>query len=164
MRAGWSRYKEWPAERWAGVLAELAGEIPIVVIDPAAGHPLHEVIALVANARLHIGVDSFANHLTNFLWRDHSGLHRVPGVILWGSTQVAAAGYAHNTNISRGLACQPCFRENPEISQMAKEPCPYEHRCMQEIGVGEVVDAIRARWAHETGQNKYRVFGAALAA
>ena len=31
------------------------------------GTPLSTAVALVANASLHLGVDSFANHLTHYL-------------------------------------------------------------------------------------------------
>jgi hypothetical protein len=106
---------------------------------------------------MHIGIDSFCNHLTNWYWRTEGlEMHHVPGVILWGSTQASAAGYAHNINISKGLACQPCFRENPAISRQPRGPCvnpprpsyeddtPWE--CMAQISVEEVVTAIRELW------------------
>ncbi len=78
------------------------------------------------------------------------------GVILWGSTQASAAGYASNVNITRALPCQPCFRENPAISRMDRGPCisppraTYDddtpHACMADIGVDEVVEAVRQLW------------------
>lgn len=170
MQAGWSHYKEWPRARWLEVLAQL--NFPVVVIDPADGHPLRDIIALVANATMHIGVDSFANHLTHYLWHDHTGTHAVTGVILWGSTQPTAAGYARNTNLVAGLPCQPCFRENPAISRMPRAACTVGsrcygdglHQCMQNISVDEVVSAIHAMWRKNTAAAKYRVFGTALAA
>ena len=81
-------------------------------------------VTLVANATLHIGVDSFANHLTHYCWRGDDGtLSRTRGLIVWGSTQASAAGYPHNVNISIGLPCQPCFREDPKLSRMPRGPC-----------------------------------------
>jgi ADP-heptose:LPS heptosyltransferase len=144
-------------------------EIPIVQIgstDEARvagtrhdfmGTPLTTAIALVANATLHLGVDSFANHLTNYLWTSERGgdARRVPAVILWGSTQASAAGYPHNVNISLGLHCQPCFREDPKVSRMPRGPCinppgqVYEeprHACMHGIAVERVVDEVRSAW------------------
>jgi ADP-heptose:LPS heptosyltransferase len=170
-KAGWSAYKQWPQERWDAVRAQLR-DIPVVCIDESERHTLNECIAAVANATMHVGIDSFANHLTHYWWMDEAGARRTRGVILWGSTQHTAAGYNHNMNISKGLACQPCFRENPAISRMAKAPCQNGskvygdglHQCMQEITVDEVVRAIRMMWRDEVGRAKYRVFGAAVAA
>ena len=120
-----------------------------------------DAIAAVANARIHLGIDSFANHLTNYFWRDGNTARRVPGVILWGSTQWDAAGYPHNTNLSAGLHCQPCFRENPTLSRMPRGPCinppraAYEddtpHACMEAISVETVVEAALALWKKAGG-------------
>ncbi len=167
--AGWSAYKEWPRARWEEVCRALPFEV--VLIDEVTGHTLAESIALFANARIHLGIDSFTNHLTNYYWQTERGARRVRGVILWGSTQASAAGYAHNANISKGLACQPCFRENPAISRMPRGVCvnpefipithsahgttgPQErrygdgwHQCMADITTDEVVAAALQLWA-----------------
>jgi glycosyltransferase involved in cell wall biosynthesis len=156
MSAGWSKYKEWFPERWELVRRELA-DIRMIQIDKDQGYMLDQSIAIFANARMHIGIDSFCNHLTNYYWQDDVGsARRVPGVILWGSTQASAAGYAHNVNISKGIACQPCFRENPAISLQPRGPCINPPRasyddntawaCMASISVDEVVIAIRDLW------------------
>jgi ADP-heptose:LPS heptosyltransferase len=157
--AGWSKYKQWDADRWKQVRRAMAG-VRFMTIDASAGRTLAQSIALFANARMHIGIDSFCNHLTNYFWTDeHGNGRRVPGVILWGSTQASAAGYPHNTNISLGLPCQPCFRENPDISRMSRGPCINPPRssyngedgdtpwaCMDGISVDMVVDAVRKMW------------------
>ncbi len=169
--AGWSKYKQFG--KWPEVFEAL--KIPSVWLDGSAGRTLAESIAVFANARMHIGIDSFCNHLTNYYWTDEHGGRRVPGVILWGSTQASAAGYPGNVNISKGLTCQPCFRENPAISRMPRGPCinvvqeheqkvdnmrvrysaltqadsyddPRPHACMDAITVDEVVEAVRAMW------------------
>ena len=154
-RAGWSKYKQWDEERWQRVQKGLS--IPLMPIDERWKRTLSESIALLANASMHIGIDSFCNHLTNYYWTDQHGGRRVPGVILWGSTQASAAGYPHNTNISLGLPCQPCFRENPAISRSPRGPCvnplraSYEDdtpwACMDGISVERVVEAVREMWA-----------------
>jgi ADP-heptose:LPS heptosyltransferase/glycosyltransferase involved in cell wall biosynthesis len=172
MEAGWSAYKQYPLARWAAVCAALGPRVPIVPINKKDGHSLREIVALVANARMHLGIDSFANHLTHYRWRDETGIHRTRGVILWGSTQESAAGYEHNVNIAKQLPCRPCFRENPAISRMPRAPCQVGskvygdelHQCMQDISVDEVVQAVRTMWREEVGRAKYRVFGAAAAA
>jgi glycosyltransferase involved in cell wall biosynthesis len=167
VKAGWSKYKQWAVDDmrddvpWLHALGEAFPEldedaIPVMFIDQEMERTLATSIAIFANARMHIGIDSFCNHLTNYYWTDEHGGRRVPGVILWGSTQASAAGYVDNINISKGLACQPCFRENPAISRMPRGPCinppraTYEdetpHACMQDISVDEVVEAVRTMW------------------
>ena len=129
MRAG--RCTNWPRARWEALLRACA-DIPVFQLGTAdeapiagarhdfLGTPLSTAVALVANATLHLGIDSFANHLTHYRWRgDDGALSRTRGVIVWGSTQASAAGYPHNVNISLGLPCQPCFREDPKLSRDA---------------------------------------------
>ena len=104
-------------------------------------------LALISNATMHVGVDSFSNHATY--------VFNTPAVILWGSTQWSAAGYPNNTNISLGLECQPCFREDPAMSLHPKGPCikppgqVYEeprHACMSGISVHQVNEAVKTLW------------------
>lgn len=171
VKTGWSKYKEWPLDRWANVVARLKGDVEFVQIGAAdeprvpgayhglMGQGLAASIAVVAHAGLHVGLDSFANHLTHVRWRSPGGeLRHVPGVILWGSTQVSASGYPTNENLSVNLPCQPCFREDPAISRMPRGPCDQppgqtyddpKHDCMAGIHESMVVNAIRRMWAGE---------------
>jgi ADP-heptose:LPS heptosyltransferase/SAM-dependent methyltransferase len=164
-QAGWSVYKNWPHERWEEVIAKCP-EIPFFQIGSGLdkkligadhrfmGPPLDRSIDLMAHAALHVGVDSWTNHLTNIRW-NRKGDGFTPAVILWGSTQASAAGYPRNTNISLGLPCQPCFREDPKISRMPRGPCinppgqDYDHprhACMAGISVIDVITAIEGKW------------------
>lgn len=155
-KAGWSRYKEWPIDRWNEVRKAIP--FPLVWLDESEGHTLSESISIFAHARMHIGIDSFANHLTQYYWQDESGSgRRVPGVILWGSTQPSAAGYPHNTNLYANPECGPCFRETAVWSKAKRGPCinvvPNTglHKCMSDITVDEVVTAVREMWARCAG-------------
>lgn len=155
--AGWSPYKNWPGERWAAVVAALP-HIPFIQVGAAheadvAGcarmtGSLQSAIALIANATLHVGVDSFGQHAAH--------LYGVPSVVLWGSTQITGTGYiGDNVNISRTLHCQPCFREAPAISRLPRGPCVTQnsfgrHSCMADISIQEVVSAIAAQWSRLT--------------
>lgn len=164
-QAGWSVYKNWAFSRWAKVM-EMCPDIPVIQIGSATdtkipgadhrfmGRPLSDSINLIANATMHMGVDSFTNHLTHVKWKNKG---QTPAVILWGSTQHEAAGYPHNHNISLGLGCQPCFREDPRISRQPRGVCinppeqTYEqprHACMTGITVEQVADAVRFCWRH----------------
>jgi ADP-heptose:LPS heptosyltransferase len=146
-------------ERWEKVIASRP-DIPFFQIGAQTDHKLlgadHRLmgtdlnvsIALMAHASLHLGIDSWTNHLTNIEWVPRGF---VPSIILWGSTQAAAAGYPRNTNISLGLHCQPCFREDPKISRMPRGPCinppgqDYDkphHACMAGISVDLVLADI----------------------
>jgi ADP-heptose:LPS heptosyltransferase len=178
-KTGWSAYKNWPIACWAEVVAACP-EIPIYQIGTSdeprvdgarhdfMGSPLSTSIALVANAALHLGLDSFANHLTHYFWEDGSSARRVPAVILWGSTQVDASGYDHNTNISLGLSCQPCFREDPAVSRMPRGPCinPPEqsyaeprHACMLGIDPERVTCEVKVLWMSSCGERMLRATG-----
>lgn len=182
VKTGWSAYKEWPVSRWAEVV-RACPEIPIYQIGRAdeplvegahhdfMGLALEPTVQLFANATLHLGLDSYANHLTHYLWEDvcaargdGSPTRRVPAVILWGSTQVSALGYDHNTNISLDLPCQPCFREDPAISRMPRGPCinpqgqsyaEPRHACMAGIDAGRVTQAVRQLWKTALEEKKW---------
>jgi ADP-heptose:LPS heptosyltransferase len=166
VKTGWSAYKNWPIEHWNEVV-RACPEISIYQIGKAdepcvqganhdfMGTSLETAIALVANASLHLGLDSFANHLTHYFWKDGGSARRVPAVILWGSTQASASGYDHNTNISLGLSCQPCFREDPAVSRMPRGPCinpigqiyaEPRHACMFGIAAERVTREVKALW------------------
>lgn len=158
-QAGWSKYKQWIPGRWQRVINKLPFEV--LPIDKDMGYTLQEAIALIANARIHLGIDSFGNHVTNYFWEDQLGGRRTPGVILWGSTQPSAAGYTHNRNICYNLPCQPCFREDPGISAMPRGACINPPRmsyadetpwkCMDNIDIDEVVDAACTLWEKTPG-------------
>lgn len=155
--AGWSIYKNWSMQRWEKVIAEL--KLPVYQLGGEADYRLKgadhsflgsvdQAAALIANATLHLGVDSYTNHLTHIKW----GGKRTPAIILWGSTQSSASGYDHNVNISANLPCQPCFRENPKISTMPRGVCDnppeqtYEaprHACMTQITPEMVLAEIK---------------------
>jgi ADP-heptose:LPS heptosyltransferase/SAM-dependent methyltransferase len=172
-QAGWSVYKNWEQEKWERIISARS-DIPFFQIGSAGdsrlrgadhsfmGEELDKSIDLMAHATLHLGVDSWTNHLTNIEWRgpvddtgDYTFQRFTPAIILWGSTQASAAGYERNTNISLGLKCQPCFREDPKISRMPRGPCinppgqDYahpKHACMNGITVTHVIDQIEALW------------------
>ncbi len=149
---GWSRFKEWPIERWEELINKIRenSDIPVTFIQIGTpnetklagcdhsymGRPLMDSINLIANAKLHMGGDSFSNHTTH--------LTGTPAVILWGSTQYTASGYEENCNINFKVPCQPCFKENPNISSMSRGPCENlidrVHACMANITVDMVYE------------------------
>lgn len=158
---GWSRYKNWSIDRWDDVcdwLHEQGYEVYQIgggadgLLRDAHHHLLGDFQACLhaqAHAVLHLGLDSVWNHTTDIRWDGR----KTRAVILWGSSQHDATGYSHNTNLSLGLGCQPCFREDPTISAYPGGVCTNppgqahnrpRHACMLGISVQQVIDAARA--------------------
>ena len=163
-KTGWSIYKEWWG--WQMLVSKLKKERPDISIyqiggskDPKLDHidgsflgcSFEDNLTAQIWSELHVGLDSVFNHTSNYSWR---GIGKKNCVILFGSTQYNASGYSHNTNISLGLPCQPCFRENPEISSQDKGVCPNppdqtytdpRHACMVGISVDMVYNEVVER-------------------
>jgi len=161
-KTGWSVYKEWWGwQELINLIKEKKPNIEIYQIggsnDPKienidgnfCGDSFEDNLAAQAWANIHIGLDSVFNHTTNINWLNKG---RTKGIILFGSTQAEASGYPHNENISLGLSCQPCFKEDPKISRVSLGLCDnppnqtYEnpqHACMKGITPEMVFDKIK---------------------
>jgi ADP-heptose:LPS heptosyltransferase len=161
-KTGWSAYKEWWG--WQELINIIKNKNPNIEIYQIGGHDdpqientdgsfcgdsFEENIAAQSWATLHIGLDSIFNHTTNINWRNKG---KTKAIILFGSTQAEASGYPHNENISLGLSCQPCFKENSKISRISLGLCEnppnqtYEnpqHLCMKGITPEMVFDKIK---------------------
>lgn len=163
VQSGWSPYKMWAIDRWAEVVRYLNSQgFDVRQIggpdDPKVegadtsllGQDFDRNLHAMAYAKFHMGVDSWSNHATNIIWRPAN--KKTKGLILWGSTQESAAGYRQNANISLGLKCQPCFREDPKISAEPRGVCPNppgqvfenpKHACMAGITVDMVIAKVK---------------------
>ena len=161
-KTGWSVYKEWWG--WQQLIDMMKQKMPDVEIyqiggpnDPQisnidgsfCGEPFEDNLAAQAWAVLHLGLDSVFNHTTNINW---IGKGKTKGIILFGSTQADASGYPHNENISLGLTCQPCFKEDPKVSRASLGLCDNppnqtydspQHACMKGITPEMVFDKIK---------------------
>jgi heptosyltransferase-2 len=147
-------YARWGTKRWPGFM-QLADRLegPLVIVggpgdrtealalataDPArirvaAGAlSLPETAALIARARVVVTNDSVALHLATALNR--------PAVAIFGPT-VPAFGFGPLSGVvveHAGLACRPCSAHGPAR-------CPLgHHRCMREVPVEAVVNAVSA--------------------
>jgi heptosyltransferase-2 len=145
----------WATKRWPGY-ADLAAGLPgsVVVIggpeDTEAGRAiaamspdriyhaagalsLRASAALIERAAVLVTNDSAPLHL--------AGAVRTPVVAIFGPT-VPAFGFGPLGSDDRvvehpGLACRPCSRHGPMV-------CPLgHHRCMREISVGQVLEAVK---------------------
>jgi len=161
-KTGWSVYKEWWGwQELINIIKEKNPNVEIYQIggpnDPQientdgsfCGDSFEDNLAAQAWANTHIGLDSVFNHTTNINWLNKG---KTKSVILFGSTQADASGYPHNDNISLGLSCQPCFKEDPKMSRVPLGLCDnppnqtYEnpqHACMKGITPEMVFDKIK---------------------
>ena len=150
VKTGWSIYKEWDFQNWSQTLLQLRpylGDIQVVQIgsanDPVLSGvdidlrgktTLAESVALIRDAVVHLGCDSFSNHVAGGL--------KTPAVILFGSTSPIGSGYSTAINIWKQVECSPCYKENPTVSRHPKGSCDH-HSCMKSISVEEVVRSTR---------------------
>jgi len=148
IRTGWSRYKEWPIERWEELIKRMTERHDVQFVQVGAADE-HEVcggiytggktdlmgaFSLIQNSILFVGLDSVFNHASNAL--------RIPAVIMFGSTHPTGSGYDDNTNlVSDNCEIQPCYKEDAEISVHKKPPCPYEHKCIKEFMTVDLVES-----------------------
>lgn len=135
--------KDWYPERFQSVVNELGKECKFVQIgsptdpklegacDLRGQTTIHEAAALLANSRLYLGGEGFLMHLARAV--------ECPSVILFGG-RVAPwqCGYSCNTNLFSAVPCAPCW---------LWQTCDHERRCMREISVAAVVEAVRQRLA-----------------
>jgi ADP-heptose:LPS heptosyltransferase/glycosyltransferase involved in cell wall biosynthesis/2-polyprenyl-3-methyl-5-hydroxy-6-metoxy-1,4-benzoquinol methylase len=148
--AGWSKYKELPFEKWEEVIRAFP-DIKFIQIGSKddykligadhtfMGTDINNSINIIQNAKLHLGIDSFSNHITH--------MTGTPSIILFGSTQYDASGYPENTNISIGASvCPkwPCFWENPEVSNVPGGVCD-NHLCMNGITVEMISEEVKKK-------------------
>lgn len=142
-KTGWSRYKEWPLDRWIELVSRFP-EYQFVQLG-APGEPsidgahnlcgkisIRQSFSMIKQSVLFVGLDGLFGHATNAFG--------TPAVILFGSTSPTGFGYPGNTNLASGDECQPCYREKGD----QRPPCPYAHKCMVDyMTVERVENAIR---------------------
>lgn len=150
IKSGWSVYKDWKFDRWieiAGFLTESGytviqiggkGEQPIPGVIDLFGMPIKYSVSAIKHSEFHIGVDSFSNHVTWAVGKQ--------SLILFGSTSPTGSGYDQNVNVYLGMKCQPCYRENKEISKAHGGPCPFDGECMERITVDYIKQLIKERF------------------
>jgi ADP-heptose:LPS heptosyltransferase len=81
---------------------------------------------LLAQSRFFIGQVGFLMHLARAVG--------TRSVIVYGGREKAwQSGYPCNENLESSLPCSPCWQNNN---------CDFSRRCQDEIGIGEVLDAV----------------------
>jgi ADP-heptose:LPS heptosyltransferase len=134
-----SRNQEWPLENWKVLIDSMPDYSFIQVggpddpqvegaIDLRGKTTFKEALALMANCLSFVGVVSSFAHATNAF--------NVPGVVLFGASSPEVWGHNNNINIYKDLPCAPC------IDLLAGSSCPYSKRCMTQISVADVRNAL----------------------
>ena len=154
----------------AGDLAELAGAIGAVApgasVRVSSGESLHRLASLVAACDVLVGGDSAPAHLAAAV--------RTPSVVLYGPTMTEfmwTRVYPRHHGINRGYDCQR-VRNIPRGAGATTMPCRYSchypyagpagpyPRCLSDIGVDEVVQAVTRVLGLTTRSNGARAVGA----
>ena len=147
--------KEWPSEKWAGLVADLRrrgftsiaqlgvgrylnfGQIAVDTIPGLTSFvdalSIEECIAMIAQAKLFVGIDSGLLHI--------AACTRTPAVGLWGSTspQFFYAENVRKNYVVSTVECQGCYHRLPRLHWVTN--CPHDIKCMKTIGVDEVLRA-----------------------
>jgi hypothetical protein len=133
------RNKQWREERFQGVVDALRGEAEFIQIGLPGDMALRHVrdfrgatgirwaAAILHQARLYVGTVGLLMHLARAV--------ECPGVIVFGGREAPwQTGYTGNFNLYSAPPCAPCWRDNT---------CDFGRKCMDDIGVDDVVAAIR---------------------
>ena len=139
--------KQWYEARFQSVVDALVGEVEFFQVGSATDSVLQnvndlrgttgmrETAAILHHARLYLGTVGFLMHLARAV--------ECPGVIIYGGREAPwQSGYICNFNLYTPLDCAPCWRWNC---------CEFDRQCMRDIGVTDVVSAIRQMLARPRG-------------
>jgi heptosyltransferase-2 len=122
------------------LIQNICKDMPERVVNLAGKTSLRELIALISLASAILTNDSGPMHIA-------SALH-IPVIALFGSTNSVKTGpYSSKGKvIHKQVSCSPCYRR----------VCPIDFRCMKEIGVEEVYQALKKSLSSEEVQRNKR--------
>ena len=122
--------KQWSKEKWQKLADLLKKNYSIIQLGNKKEEKLNEVIsfagklsprqsiAILSQAKAHIGMVSFLMHAANGV--------NVPSVIIYGGSEhPSQTGYKDNINIYKKTKCSPCW--------LFYEDCPNKLKCMKSI-------------------------------
>ena len=131
------RNKEWYPHRFQEVCSELRTDVQVIqlgakedpklegALDLRGKTSLRESAAILANSFVFIGLVGFLMHLARAV--------DCRSVIVYGGREKPAqTGYVANKNLYTQVRCAPCWLRNP---------CDYDHKCMDAITSQQVVAA-----------------------
>ena len=135
--------KNWPLERYQGVVSALKHRYDFVQVGSRSDPPLDGALDLRGKTTLRgtaavlhasmafVGQVGFLMHLARAV--------DCRSVIVYGGRETPAqSGYPCNENLYSPVSCSPCWRLNT---------CPHERVCLQQITIGDVLDGLEAQIA-----------------
>ncbi len=136
-RKDWTDNRNWYAERYQAVVDNLLPKYNIVQLgyplDPAlkgtydlrGQTQVRELFSVFSNVKLFIGQAGFLMHAAEAV--------SCKSVIIYGGFEWHRShGYLHQSPIESKVACAPCWQLQ----------CPYNKKCMDEIGVEDVLKVV----------------------
>jgi hypothetical protein len=137
------RNKNWPLERYQGVVSALRDRYHFVQVGSRNDPPLdgaldlrgktslRETAAVLRGSLAFVGQVGFLMHLARAV--------DCRAVIVYGGRETPAqSGYRCNENLYSAVHCSPCWRLNT---------CPYDRMCLAQIGIHHVIDALERQVA-----------------
>ncbi len=137
----WTPNKEWPRDSWRHLIELLPEDIEIIEIGTESAfsrpprHPrfrsfagrtsVQQFAACIQEADLFVGPPSGGMHFAH--------AYRVPSVIIVGGYEAPHYPYSLAVQLGSSLRCAPCW---------LRTPCPYDRRCLREITVEQVRQAV----------------------
>lgn len=139
--------KEWLTANWPVLAGELRGAARFVQVggpddpifpgaeDLRGKTSLRDLMAVLANARLFVGMEGFLMHLAKAV--------KTKSVIIYGGyIHPSHSGYAENINLFTELPCSPCGFPSH---------CDFQRKCMTMITPEMVAQAVRCALQAESG-------------
>jgi ADP-heptose:LPS heptosyltransferase len=130
--------KQWTFEGWKTLVRSnphfsfiqigAANEKRVPGTADLLGTSISDAIALIAQSRAYVGVDSGFAHIASAL--------NVPSVVLFGATDPYTWGHSNVRSLYAGTQCSPC------LGTLAEAECPYRNACMIRITPHEVSEAL----------------------
>ena len=131
------RNREWYINRFQEVCSELRSDVQVIQLGSADDPKLEgatdlrgkttvrQSAAILANSFVFIGLAGFLMHLARAV--------DCRSVIIYGGREKPSqSGYVANKNLYTQVKCAPCWLRNP---------CDYDHKCMDMISVSQVIAA-----------------------
>lgn len=135
---GWTRNKDWPAERYQAVVDALRDRFDFVQLGSSREHPLsgvrdlrgrttlRESAAILANSAFCLTYVGFIMHLARAV--------ECRSVVIYGGREHPdQSGYIANENLYTPEPCAPCWRKNT---------CPHDRVCLTKIDAAAVIAAV----------------------
>lgn len=134
-----TKNQEWETANWEELITSMPEYTFIQIglrdekrienaIDFRSKISIRESFGLIKHAKSFVGVNSFYAHASNAF--------DIPGVVIWGPASPLTWGHDNNINIYKPLRCSPC------LDILLGDPCPYDKRCMKNISLDDIRNAL----------------------